>query len=305
MKIDMEKDVYKIRSVSACLKAAAVLLRTNLKTVVKKLWLPALAIAIVKALIVTGSMHITEASVLHQPVSILASTATGLLTLLLLAAECWFFAWLFDSLNEHGKKWNTMRSAKIMVVVILLNLLFACFTGGLAIAFLHTKAAANMTIGQFYAGMFGGGLLLYLILLLALLPLVYFFTKYMMEKETSLRRGLWSELKPGYKHYGFLLSALLLAGFITVIIAWVVKMPDSILGYSYLSSLIGMSKGDPSGLPSYFNIIVFASGVITDFILCFVAAWNLFVSFYVYGSIEEKENAKTRLTDINFQQTTR
>jgi hypothetical protein len=79
----------------------------------------------------------------------------------------------------------------------------------------------------------------------------------------------------------------------------VVSIPSIILSNVQISSAIGVSEGDASGLPTYFNVLIIITLIISMLICSFVSLWQTVVVYYLYGSIEaqNREREKRKLAD--------
>jgi hypothetical protein len=59
---------------------------------------------------------------------------------------------------------------------------------------------------------------------------------------------------------------------------------------------LGMLDGDANGAPGYFFWLLTATSLLTMYVITYVVIWCLFLSYYIYGSIETKEkNKKVKL----------
>ena len=64
-------------------------------------------------------------------------------------------------------------------------------------------------------------------------------------------------------------------------------------------SLNGVAMGDPSGLPSSFPWLVYAVFAATYFVLTFVIVYVVFVCYYMYGTIEKREEERKAAHEIS------
>ena len=299
----METELYKIRSLAKCTKAAYNLFNTNLKTILRHTWLPALVLAIITA--AGRLLYINQPT---APIST-AWTATGhwqwvlacvFIGLLTFVSGVWAYAAVVSLFNGLSVKRNIPR-------VFRLFLLFAAFifVFGAIIAAITTlpmimgnsDPAANTTM--LYSGI---STLLLVLLLIAAIPAYYSSLKYLIEPEQKIGCVLGKPYRKGWQHWGFLFITILLTGIIVAVLCLIVMAPNYLILLAHYANLQGISMGDASGLPSYFEILAFFASLISTFIYVYLSIWAFTVYYYVYGSIEAKLRAKTENTTILFGQ---
>lgn len=317
----MEQELYKIRSASACIKSAYTLFGSNLKTIFRRLWIPSLVFAFIMAAIVWTSsftrstlLSSLSASSPHGAAASGKALALGILqnslTVLMAIAIVWLIASLVTMLNKFGFKRNLLQTAKIAILQLVIYLIMAIVIAiPIVVAMLYQmkanqpaegadalhataatqQATALQTIfSPTVLGAIGLAILLCLVFELLLLPIYYFYMKYLMEP-IHMRSHLWKSFKTGLRHWGFLFLTFFMMGLLLLCLFVVLFMPLGILSTAQSQSLAGVLMGDPSGLPSHMLLLQFVTALVTFFIFAFILAWSVLVLYHAYGSIEQKE----------------
>ena len=133
------------------------------------------------------------------------------------------------------------------------------------------------------------------ILSLLLLPIVYVYIKYFVETDTHFHKILFKDLKTGMKHWGYIFLTLLVVSICISVIGLIISLPLIILFTAFGFSLHGVMQGDDPGIPGYFTTLAYGVSVIAYFIYAILMLFIIFVSYYIYGSIEAKEQEKRNL----------
>ena len=72
----------------------------------------------------------------------------------------------------------------------------------------------------------------------------------------------------------------------------VVTLPAFILNTANMTAHTGMLLGDPLGMPSYIKALTFVTFTLCSFMGFYVSAPSILHNYYVYGSIEAKEQER-------------
>ena len=131
-----------------------------------------------------------------------------------------------------------------------------------------------------------------------LLPLYYTATKYIVEVKSSLRKILWSSYKKGLRRWGYIFVLLLLTGLVMFPFVLIVCLPLIIMVTSMMLSTNGVLQGDPSGLPGGFMWLYYVVYVVTVFVLAFFTVFELMVAYFMYGTIETREQERQKAREL-------
>lgn len=317
----MEQELYKIRSASACIKSAYTLFGSNLKTIFRRLWIPSLVFALIMAAIVlTNSftrstlLSSLSASSPHGAAGSGQTLALGILQnsllVLMVIALVWLIASLVTMLNKFGFRRNLLQTTKIAILHMAIYLIMTIVLAiPIVIAMLyqmksnqtaqgadalHATAASQqaMALQTIFSptvlGAIGLAIILWLVFELLLLPIYYFYMKYLMEP-IHMRTHLWKSFKTGFRHWGFLFLTFFMMGLLLLCLFVVLFMPLGILSTAQSQSFAGVLMGDPSGLPNHMLFLQFLTALVTFFIFAFILIWGELVLYHAYGSIEQKE----------------
>lgn len=293
----METELYKIRSLSKCVKAACNLFSTNLKTILRRTWLPVLAFAIIIA--------VGQLLYISQPANLVSATggATGhwqwgaacvFMGLLAFVSGIWANAAIVSLLNGLSVKRNIPRVFRFVLLLTAFVFVFGAITAGVAILpyILGDKAPSANTV-MLYGGI---SVLLSVLLLIMVVPAYYSSLKYLIEPQQKMGCVLGKPYRRGWRHWGFLFITILLTGIIVAVLCLIVMAPNYLILLAHFADLQGVNMGDTGGLPSYFGILSFFASLISAFIYVYLMTWAFMVYYYAYGSIEAKLRAKTENT---------
>ena len=77
---------------------------------------------------------------------------------------------------------------------------------------------------------------------------------------------------------------------IMVALSLVLCIPLYICVYGIICDHLGVSGGDPSGLPALFPLILFFVGALTGFFFLFAQLWQTYALAYAHGAILTRDN---------------
>lgn len=296
----METDLYKIRSIRACFRAAYDLFCSNLRTLFKKTWLPVLALSAISSLAHLipwneSVQTITEQAPTNPLMKIIALSAG--VFVMGLTAIIWTWGCVFSLLNGRSRKMNWLRLTRAMLVFMGVIALMSLVSIGMScIPFMLSTNIANpdhtteftasgaITIGTF------------MIWAILLVPTTYTLMKYMMEPNEKVGCIMGKSSRQGWRHWGFLFVCILVAYIISLLAFTIVKTPELILFLANQSNEAGKLMGDASGLPSYFGIANYLVSLSCTFVWSYLTICISMVFYYAYGTIEAKRRAATQTT---------
>ncbi len=294
----MESELYKNRSLGRCLSDAYNLYRTNFKTILRRLWLPSLVLSLLTAAAYLISTNVVMA-VTSASLSVGSSIALIVLCVLGVCTYVWFYTIIISLLNGKSVKDNLPRMIRLALVVLGLTIL-ACVVFALTSVGSVSLAKPKPNSVPF-VGLLGGIVACMVVCVLAL-PLCYSVMKYCVESDQKLMDIFKRHYLAGWRQWGFLFVIALLVGIIVMVIDTLVGMPNSILTLASSMRRISLMEGDSPVLPSGFGLLAFLTSAICTFVMTFVRPWVVFVFYYAYGCIDEKEKARKALKKVEESQ---
>ena len=292
----MESELYKNRSLGRCLSDAYDLYRTNFKTIIRRLWLPALVLSLLTAAVYLLSANVAT-SLTSASVSVGGCVACAVLGLLSLCAYVWFFTIVISLLNGKSVKANLPRMARLALTFVGVAIVMCVFIALISIA--TAKAKTNAV--PLYAGA-SGGIIACIVVCVVMLPLCYSVMKYCVETDEKVMDIFKRHYLAGWRQWGFLFIIALLVGIIVMVIDTLVGMPNNILSLASGMRHISMMEGDSPVMPSGFGLLAFLTSAVCTFVMVFVRPWVAFVFYYAYGCIDEKEKARVALKKVEASQ---
>lgn len=275
----MESELYKARSLSSCMKAAYDMFVSNIKTILRRTWLPAVLFAVLSAVstvvlygIMTKFYTAMPPTGMPPYTQMLVWGGVAVVFLLLsIAASVWFDAIVISLLDGASMKANLPRVIRLALLILTLTLVVSIVSWVLPIII---------------------SVAVYLCFAVAIVPTLYSSMKYLMEPTQKLLSVLGRPYLAGWRHWGYLFMLCLLAGIIVSIIYLIVNMPANIDGLAVVADSSGRILGDDTGLPGYFMPVAAFASFISSLIMIYVGSWFIIIVYYAYGHIEAKEKAK-------------
>lgn len=288
----IENELYKVRSVRACIKSATDMMISNPLTILRRTWLPTLVLSIVTSLSILLSAFFES----QQPTTAGASTVNAPLLILgvislvaYIAIASWWGASVISLLTGRKVKDNIRRILYLLLAVIGLYIIVGvCVSVGYTLPMFGGKASLGhpTIISPLVAG------IVVVLALIFTLPISYSSMKYLVEPQQKLTSIVGKPYMTGLHRWGFLFMAALLGGIIISILIVITGVPEIILETAKKANDIGMAMGDSNGLSASFTVLQFFVTILCYFIWYYIYCWMNFVYYYVYGSIEAKEMTK-------------
>ena len=292
----MENNLFKSRSIYGCVKAAFNLMNLNILKIVKKTWMPAIALAIIFTLYILSFKNVMFANLSGQKLSYWILLAFLILLICETLASSWLMSGTFTLLNANSFKNNLKRTLAVTVTTLIIGLVIFTISfllGGTAIAIFVSKhilspekAIMTSLIIEFVVFILG---------CIVALPFVYSTTKYIMEKDAKFINIFGKDYYTGIKHLGYILVGQIITVLFYILIMLVVSLPLIIIFQSYLANQIGITNGDPDGVPSYFTVLLTAVSLLTTFLYTYIFVYFYIFSYYIYGAITQQEKEKADL----------
>ena len=291
----MESDLYQIRSLGGCTKAAYELFVSNIATILKQTWLPALLVAIAT----TASLYIllfTGAKSFLSPnlQAIITKFAILIVTFLCSVA---FFSWhngiILSLITGQNRKQSIIRVARVNAIYVAMDILFTAVIGAIFVfislqqpTIQALKPTETAPIVNYFTVSLLVTLATIIIFAIAVIPLLYSSVKYLVEPKQKIFSIFTHGYLTGLKRWGFLFLLTFILNIIVTIILAIYYLPISILTISQYMNLLGTFIGDANTLPTLFPVIFIATSLLVQFIIVYVATGISMVYYYAYGSIE-------------------
>lgn len=297
-----QEELMKGRGYRSTIRAAYNLFADNYKIILRHCWLYALVLAALSGFFILNQLRAYHL----EPMSANRIIVSICMMLFALIAEIIFYGRVYMLVNTQSLSWNILRALKINLWMIfffgIAGLVFGMAGGGIGYALwggdiqTGTMPQANPMIAlqQQMAILKIGGMvfLATLVVMLLMLPFVYPIMKYVVQTDTRFHQIWFKGWKTGMRHWGYIFLTLLLTTICLSVILLIITLPLIILMTAYNLSMQGMAQGDESGMPGYLNILAYFISVVTYFIIYIMGIFVLFVIYYIYGSIETKEQKK-------------
>lgn len=291
----MESDLYQIRSLGGCTKAAYELFVSNIATILKQTWLPALLVAIAT----TASLYIllfTGAESFASPnlQAIITKFAILIVTFLCSVA---FFSWhngiILSLITGQNRKQSIIRVARVNAIYVAIDILFIAVIGAIFVfislqqpPIQALKPTETAPIVNYFTVSLLVTLATIIIFAIAVIPLLYSSVQYLVEPKQKIFSIFTHGYLTGLKRWGFLFLLTFILNIIVTIILAICYLPISILTISQYMNLLGTFIGDANTLPTLFPVIFIATSLLVQFIIVYVATGISMVYYYAYGSIE-------------------
>ena len=291
----MESDLYQIRSLGGCTKAAYELFVSNIATILKQTWLPALLVAIAT----TASLYIllfTGAESFLSPnlQAIITKFAILIVTFLCSVA---FFSWhngiILSLITGQNRKQSIIRVARVNAIYVAMDILFTAVIGAIFVfislqqpPIQALKPTETAPIVNYFTVSLLVTLATIIIFTIAVIPLLYSSGQYLVEPKQKIFSIFTHGYLTGLKRWGFLFLLTFILNIIVTIILAICYLPISILTISQYMNLLGTFIGDANTLPTLFPVIFIATSLLVQFIIVYVATGISMVYYYAYGSIE-------------------
>lgn len=301
-------ELFKHRSVTACMSEAYNLMADRFKDLVKHTWMAVLPYAFLTALFVylrtpNKSLHdwgetSPILSFFLQSVVYVCFAAAGILV----GAILW--KWITDKAFPHCLKRYTLASICSFFFLLIGGVVICAAIMALGSA--HGFSLAPHSSGCDFTIL--GVVALYVLLMtifimILLLPLAYMVPRYMLlEKGEPMK--VWKSFKTGFRHCGSIFKMGFLGCLIIMVCNIILSIPMSIMTGAQIFSQLGALDGDPTGVPDYFAPLYIIVSTLVFFIYNYICSWLLFSFIYLYGSIESDEKEKAKMLQMEPASTT-
>ncbi len=190
--------------------------------------------------------------------------------------------------------WRTIKASVfcLLIVLTVFALFFFCY-------FWAMQASLHLSFG-FQMAILGAGIIMFFVLLLLIMPLYFVTFCYVFRSHTHFFRIFPSAYAVGFRHLPriFCVSAITLL--INLVIGCVIMLPSYVLALAVYKSTFGaMMMGDALALPDNINILVALTGILTGFLGSYLSLSQMYPLYYLYGSIETREEERKRFVKVS------
>lgn len=279
-----QAQLKKSRSYTACIAEAYRMFFNNIRQIFRHTWLfsliCALSIALYSSLYI-NSVFNDEGQIVHYDVL--------LSFILMVGASIAFYARVMMLVNGQTMKMNTIKGVKVTLLGIIITFILSLFIGITAYTMGDTSLVKPESVKIFTMAL----IVITVIFALMALPLVFVVMKYFIDRDSRLHKIFFASYKTGLRHWGFIFTTCLITFLLATACSLLVSMPTLIILTANSLSVAGVKLiGDPSGLPSSFCAIRFATITATSFICLYINIFTIFVYYFIYGSIDTRENER-------------
>lgn len=276
-------ELFKNRSITACMKASYDAMTSQPLRLLKKTWWAVLADAVMTALCLyirfpNKGLHdwgeeSPMASFVLQTVIFVLCAVTGILT------GAAFWRWVNRKTLWHNlKRYLAIRVVSDLVAcVVALGISWA----GTAVGGPVAKATVVLSV---------------VMTLVVLLPFGYLQPRMMLLGEGE-KLHPWRSYVTGIRHGGSIFMLGFLGALIVAVVTCVLFIPAVILYGAQTLSQLGALDGDPLGTPSYFTpLLLVVTGVLL-FVFNYVGFWLSLAFAHLYGSYRAQEAERKEMED--------
>lgn len=275
-------ELIKSRSHAGCISSSAKLYSDNLSTIFKKTWLITLLASICFSAISFLPTTVMPGQI--SPMMFLGIYACYLL-LLVIVSSCAMatFAKLVNGESyKHTLTKCTAVTATQLVTLIVATTAVYCSHQSLVKWTASLGAASSQVLVAL------GVLVVVAVFFVLLSPLAYTHTKYILENGSKYASCFGKPYSFGMKNCGYIILSVIVALLELVLSIFLFSIPFIVCHFSSFADFLGTLDGDTSGLPSYFNMLVFGTNIVFCFLTYYVV-YSIFLLFcFVYGNIEAK-----------------
>lgn len=292
-----ENNLFKYRSVTACMKASYDLISDHVGSLLKKTWWAVLIYAVLMALTVYFRLPNKG---LHDWGEANPWASYIIQTIIYIGAFLSFFvasSSIWTWLNKRSIVKNLSRFFTTFIWVNLLlfvSLSATSYLSQLLTSQVHNPSDLTTSGLLTNCAALGVSLLLMLLYLLLSLPFAYLVPRNLLRKEGEKLQP-WKAYKIGFRHLGGNFAIGFLGTLMIAIISLFLFLPMAVLGWSQISAQLGALQGDPLGTPSYFTLLVIVVLTATFFLFFYLCTWMSVSFVFQYGSIEIKEKNKQEM----------
>lgn len=287
----MENNLIKIRSYSNCLKTAFETYITNIKKILKSIYKPLIVLGII---VLVYNLYYSNFNpqkwIEFNPTDIIfLGSSVIIYNIIFMVLMCIIFAKVITIINDFSFKTNLKRTVIALIFTVIYGLLFLIpsISGAVAL-YLNRPQAVNPDQPYHNILMIIIPIIVMIIAYILFLPFTYVLTKYIIEPQSSLLKGIIRKYVIGMKSLGFIFATNVLGLIILFTIGCFIYQPVGLLYFLNVEYIKSVMMGDNPTLPMTYNLIFALTQVLVSVIGILGSIWVLLYNCYVYGTIEKK-----------------
>ncbi len=284
----MIEDLYCRRTIAECMRGGVMWIVSHFGTVMRRLWLPALIVSLLTPLMSTlASIANTMRLEGEYYIFVMLMMVEVVVVLLFFFATVYLNSAMYRIVC--GISWGQAMRRCSVVLLLVCAVSMVCW--------IATVIVEELAYGL---GRIGGlpdtiGIAILLIVGIALIvgilvycsPLVYLFTKYIVDREETVG-SVWRHYRFSLRYVGYLIAYIILIAIVIGIVAVVINMPQWIINTAMVQSARGVAYGDPVGLPGSVYPLSLFIGMVTTFVMALPELWAMISTLYIYGCMESR-----------------
>ena len=283
-------ELIKVRSCAGCISAAFDTYTENFKNIFKKTWTTVLTFSILSGISSFVSYALTKrTSTASSDVdTLLFNSSMTLISDVVFALLClligqWAIAKIVTMINGENAGRNFSKLLKIVFTCIAISLIEILFSAGATVTLRNLFSIKSIAIVVLIVAF-----IMLIINILAILPLSFSFTKYLIEPKGNYKNVFGDNWKRGLHYWGFLFRMATVTILMSTIIIFMTSIHMIIIQIATNANLSGMLTGDADGLPPYFGYIMFLSQSIGSFIMMYFVFFFVLLYSFAYGSVKAR-----------------
>lgn len=280
-----QSPVYKNHGYRASISAAFSMLYDNIKLILSKTWMYAAIYALLLG-VCSVVMPVTPYGYADIAGNTLKMLCISGMPLLLVAAQLFFHSSITVLLTGRAMKWNLLRNLKAAAgIFFTVSVVAVLMTTAVFMVLKQVVPEDSALIAAVVSVS-----CLVLIMVILVIPFVYGMMRYIMEPDARLRSIFTTYYVAGMRHWGYLFAVMVTVAVIAFVSLYIMSLPAIVLSIAENTAMAGVYEyGDELSLSAYFPYMKFFTTVITSYVSLYISIAVIFAAYYVYGSINVRE----------------
>lgn len=277
------QELHKNRSYASCISTAYHDVTSHFKSLFHELWKYALVYALIVGLGITIQFSADLKTSLWGDLFSLAWSVPMCIASIVICGK------ILSLINTRDVKHNSLRfftSYLVIYIAIMAFFIVTIVASVLLFADQNNAQSLVTTLGITFA-------IDVVVILLLCTPQAYSWMKFLMEENQGIGSIFGSNWKVGFRHFGFIFATMFLLTLIACVLWMVLFVPLIILLAAYGANSAGAAAGDPSTLSASLLLPTYLYTSAILFVASYFLVWVFFVYYYIYGTIETRENERS------------
>ena len=296
------QNLFKYRSVTACMKASFDFMYSNYKSLFKSTWWGFLTYSVLMALVIYLRMpnkFLHDWGVTNPLMSFILQTVIYTLSMagtLLATGVIW--SWINKKKLIRNIGYSLISDILTAIGAIIVGLACTLLTFGIGWACKAIMGTESTESGM--VAMAITAVISFILALIFLLPFTYVNMR-LLFLETKEKIRPWQAYKMGLRHWGGLFKMGFISWLVVFVIMLIIAIPAMILTGAQALSQLGALDGDSLGTPVYFVPLFIIVLTLIIFIYSYITSWITLSYAYLYASYETQEKEKMLLKEKETQ----